>query len=138
MIWKKIQKAGARYVTGNYVMEAGNSLYNINSLGWDTLEERRLRAKLTVFQKGRFGVLRIPTEHLLTTTRRTRRGRDGNIYFREFSSINSNIHSFFPSTIRLWNNLPSDIRLCDEIDTFINKLKNVNLTEIRANFRPID
>ena len=135
---EKIQKAGARYVTGNYVMEAGNSLYNINSLGWDTLEERRLRAKLTVFQKGRFGVLRIPTEHLLTTTRRTRRGRDGNIYFREFSSINSNIHSFFPSTIRLWNNLPSDIRLCDEIDTFINKLKNVNLTEIRANFRPID
>ena len=135
---EKIQKAGARYVTGNYVMEAGNSLYNINSLGWDTLEERRLRAKLTVFQKGRFGVLRIPTEHLLTTTRRTRRGRDGNTYFREFSGINSNIHSFFPSTIRLWNNLPQDIRLCDEIDTFINKLKDVNLTEIRANFRPID
>ena len=44
-------------------MESGNSLINIKSLKWDTLEERRLRAKLTVFQKGRFGILSIPTDH---------------------------------------------------------------------------
>ena len=54
---EKIQKAGATYVTENYKMESGNSLINIKSLKWDTLEERRLRAKLTVFQKGRLGIL---------------------------------------------------------------------------------
>jgi len=40
---EKIQKAAARFVTGNYVMENGNSAANLKSLGWDTLEERRLQ-----------------------------------------------------------------------------------------------
>ena len=74
----------------------------------------------------------------MTTTRRTRRGRDGYTYFREFSGIKSNINSFFPSTIRLWNNLPSDIKSCDEIDSFVDKLRDINLSELRANLRPID
>jgi len=50
---EKIQKAAARYVTGNYVMESGNSAANLKTLGWDTLEERRLQTKLSIFQKGR-------------------------------------------------------------------------------------
>ena len=46
---EKIQKAAARFVTGNYKMESGNTIKNLESLGWDTLEERRLKTKLTIF-----------------------------------------------------------------------------------------
>ena len=103
---EKVQKAAARFVTGNYRMETGNSDRNVKSLGWETLEERRLQSKLTVFQKGRLGQIDIPTDHLILKTRPTRRGGDGPTYQREFSSIDSHIASFYPSSTRLWNNLP--------------------------------
>ena len=44
---EKVQRAAARFVTGNYRMESGNTLINLKNLGWDTLEERRLQTKLT-------------------------------------------------------------------------------------------
>ena len=135
---EKIQKAAARYVTGNYVMESGNSAANLKTLGWDTLEERRLQTKLSIFQKGRLGDIDIPTDHLILKTRQTRRGGDGPIYQREFSSIDGHIYSFYPSTARLWNNLPLDLRLCNKSDSFANKLKTLNLSDLRRSLRSID
>jgi len=51
MLWKSISssKAAACFVTGKYKMETGNSLKNLETPGWDTLEERRLKTKLTKF-----------------------------------------------------------------------------------------
>ena len=77
---EKVQKAAARYVTGNYTMESGNTNANLRSLGWSTLEERRLRTKLCIFQKGRLGDIFIPTDHLALRKRTTRRGGDGPTY----------------------------------------------------------
>ena len=68
----------------NYKMETGNSQKNLETLGWDTLEERRLRTKLTIFQKGRCGEIDIPTDHLTLKTRPTRRGGGGPTYQKEF------------------------------------------------------
>ena len=119
-------------------MENGNSAANLKSLGWDTLEERRLQTKLSIFQKGRLGDIDIPTDHLVLKTRQTRRGGDGPIYQREFSAIDGNIYSFYQSTARLWNNLPLDFRLCDKSDLFVNKLKTINLSELRRSLRSID
>ena len=119
-------------------MEDSNTAANLESLGWDSLEERRLQTKLSIFQKGRLGDIDIPTAHLVLKTRQTRRGGDGPIYQREFSAIDGHIHSFYPSTTRLWNNLPLDLRLCNKSDKFVNKLKTINLTELRRSLRPID
>ena len=135
---EKIQKAAARYVTGNYVMESGNSAANLKTLGWDTLEERRLQTKLSIFQKGRLGDIDIPTDHLILKTRQTRRGGDGPLYQREFSAIDGHIYSFYPSTARLWNNLPLDFRSCNKSDSFANKLKTINLSDLRRSLRSID
>ena len=135
---EKIQKSAARYVSNNYVMESGNSAANLKTLGWDTLEERRLQTKLSIFQKGRLGDIDIPTDHLILKTRQTRRGGDGPIYQREFSSIDGHIYSFYPSTARLWNNLPLDLRLCTKSDSFANKLKTLNLSDLRRSLRSID
>ena len=135
---EKIQKAAARYVTGNYQMETGNSQKNLESLGWETLEERRLRTKLTLFHKGRLGAFDIPTDHLILKTRQTRRGGGGPVYQREFSGVDGHIHSFYPSVTRLWNNLPIDLRNCDKGDIFASKIKKINVSELRRNLKAID
>ena len=135
---EKVQKAAARYVTGNYTMESGNTNVNLRSLGWSTLEERRLRTKLCIFQKGRLGDIFIPTDHLALRKRTTRRGGDGPTYQKEFSNVDGHIYSFYPSTTRLWNNLPPDLRNCDNYDLFTNKIQSVNLCDLRRNLKSID
>ena len=79
---EKVQKRAARFTTNNYVMESGNSDTNLKSLGWDYLEERRIRNKLTYFQKARLKLIDIPTEHLHLKKRKTRLGGDGPTYAR--------------------------------------------------------
>ena len=108
------------------------------TLGWDTLEERRLRTKLTIFQKGRFGDIDIPTDHLALKTRQTRRGGGGPTYQKEFSKVDGHIFSFYPSTTRLWNNLPVDLRNCDKIDNFTNGLNKINVSNLRRSLQSID
>ena len=119
-------------------MEAGNTSKNLNSLGWDTLEERRLKTKLTIFQKGRLGDIDIPTDHLALVTRPTRRGGGGPIYQKEFSNVEAHRSSFYPSTTRLWNKLPVELKTCDNMDFFTNKIKNINISELRHNLLTID
>jgi hypothetical protein len=118
-------------VTDNYTMENGNSKFNLETLGWDTLEERRLQTKLVTFQKARLKIIDIPTDHLALMNRQTRRGGDGPIYKREFSKIDCHIHSFYPSATRLWNSLPSDIRLTEDITKFSNDIKKIALTNLK-------
>ena len=135
---EKIQKSAARYVTNNYTMESGNSLANLQTLGWKTLEERRIDNKLGLFKKGLLGKLDIPTDHLTVKTRQTRRGGGGPVYMREFSKIDAHRNSFYPSTTRLYNNLPLELRLCSDINEFARRLSKINLVELRDSLTHID
>ena len=135
---EKIQKSAARYVTNNYTMESGNSLANLQTLGWKTLEERRIDNKLGIFKKGLLGKIDIPTDHLTLQTRQTRRGGGGPVYLREFSKIDAHRNSFYPSTTRLYNNLPLDLRMCTDIDEFARRLSKINLIELRDSLTHID
>ena len=50
--FEKVTKAAAHIVTSNYnIMETGKTSKNHLILCWDSLEERRLKTKLTIFQK---------------------------------------------------------------------------------------
>ena len=71
---KKVQKRAARFVTGNYKMETGNTSLNLDILEWPKLEERRLQTKLNLFQKARLKLIDIPTDHLDFKSRPTRQG----------------------------------------------------------------
>ena len=51
--FEKIQKRAARFVTGNYQLEQGNTKANMQQLMWKPLEERRAVAKLNLFFKGK-------------------------------------------------------------------------------------
>ena len=135
---EKVQRAAARFVTGNYRMESGNTLINLKNLGWDTLEERRLQTKLTIFQKGRLGDIDIPTDHLILNTRPTRRGGGGLSYQKECSRVDTYKYSFYPSTTRLWNQLPTNVKNCTKIDHFCKEIKSINITELRRSLQSID
>ena len=104
-----------RFVTGNHNLIHGNTEKNLKSLGWASLEERRARSKLTTLYKARTGAISIPIEDLIIPNTRTRQSSN---YFIPYSSVNSHLHSFFPSTIRLWNSIPPDIQSAASIESF--------------------
>ena len=65
-------------------METGNSKFNLETLKWPTLEERRLQTKLNILNKACLGQIDLPTDHLKEKTRQTRLGGDGPAYQRLF------------------------------------------------------
>ena len=128
---EKVQKRAARFVTGNYKMETGNSKFNLNTLGWPTLEERRLQTKLILFQKSRLNLIDIPTDHLKFKSRQTRQSGDGLTYHRDFSRIDGHIFSFYHHTPLLWNHLPAEARSLTDLDVFSDMIKTINLTHLK-------
>ena len=121
---EKIQKRGARFATGNYVMEEGNTKKNLDLLGWETLEDRRTKTKLITFQKIRLNNLEVPHEHLSLKDRNSRHDCDGPNYFRSYSSIDGHINSFFPTAVRVWNRLPAEAKTCNDMEHFKNTVKS--------------
>ena len=134
---EKNQKRAARFVTGNYKMETGNSKFNLDSLNWPPLEERRLQNKLTIFQKARLNLIDIPTNHLKFKIRQTRRGGEGQQYQRHFSNVDSHIFSFYPHVTNLWNQLPSDLKTSQDIDYFKSKVCNIDLITMKQKMSAI-
>ena len=124
---EKVQKRAARFVTNNYKMETGNTQFNLDSLEWPKLQERRLENKLTLFQKARLNLVDIPTDHLNLRQTRTRQGGGGPTYDRTFSKIDAHIHSFYPQSSALWNRLPPDLRTSEDLDIFSKGIKNIDL-----------
>ena len=95
----KGEKRGAWFATGNYLMEQGYSKKNLVTLGWNSLEERRLQTKLIIFHKARLKLIDIETGQLSFKTRQTRMGGGEMSYSRPFSSVDSHMFCFFPSTV---------------------------------------
>lgn len=112
-------------------MESGNTVTNLNLLGWKTLEERRIGNKLNIFKKGLVGKIDIPTNNLILNTRQTRRGGGGPQFSREFSKIDAHRNSFFPSITRLYNKLPLEIRLCQDMEKFSDLVSKIDLVALR-------
>ena len=123
-----MQKRAARYVTNNHILEEGNTAKNMASLNWVTLEERRARSKLFLLFKGRTGEVDIPTEDLLVSSRSNRNSAQSNFHI-PYSSVNSHLYSFYPSTIRLWNSLPQDIKSSPNLDQFKNSISKITIKQ---------
>ena len=50
------------------------------------------------------------------------------------SSVNAHLHSFYPSTIRLWNNLPHTTKTATSLTSFSTALKK-NLAPLHSGSR---
>ena len=97
------------------------------ALGWDTLEERRARCKLITLHKARTGTITIPMDDLLILNPDSGTRHSSN-YFIPYSSLNSHLYSFYPSTIRLWNALPPDLKIPMSLDSFKSSLSKISTT----------
>ena len=122
---EKIQKRAARFVTNNYVYENGNTKSNMQKLGWEPLEERRARSKVTVLYKARNNLMSVPLNHLAINPRDRRKG--GQNYAIPTSTLDSHLHSFYPSSVRLWNLLPAGAQESKDLNTFKSKLSKITL-----------
>ena len=86
-------------------------------------------------KRAELDLVKIPTEDLKLNKKNTRRSAYS--YELPRSRTNIHLHSFFPSSIRLWNKLPNDIRDIKNIDTFKSNLQRVNLRSDYAEDRLI-
>ena len=106
--WKKVQNRAARFVTGNYVFESGSMTGILGQLKWESLKKRRKDSRLILLYKGLKGKARIPTDDLIPKNRRCR--NQHSLAFQiPSASKEAYKSSFFPQTIRDWNDLPDSL-----------------------------
>ena len=102
-----IQRRAARLVAGNYDY-CSSTTNRLKELKWTPLEERRAKNKALSFYKAKHGQLEIPmTDFKKPNDGRTRAEDSYNI---PRSRTDTYFYSFFPSTVRLWNGLPADMK----------------------------
>ena len=120
---ESIQLKAARWTQQRYRRTSSVSDMLL-TLGWPTLQYRRRNARLTNFYKFHHGSIAIDTKHrpvFQPTTRRTRRVHpltypvpSCRTDYRKFS--------FFPRTIRDWNDLTEAVASAPTVESFRSRL----------------
>ena len=105
---ENVQKRAARFVKRNYSRETGSMTGILEELKWETLQKRRKDKRLILLYKGLKGKARIPTVDLIPKNRHCR--NQHSMAF-QIPSASKDVYkkSFFPQTIRDWNDLPDPL-----------------------------
>ena len=114
-----IQRRAARFVYNNYYHSVSVSSM-LESLGWPTLLVRRNYLKLLLTYKILKAMISIPSDNFKPVTLNTR-GYRSHLQCLQ-TACDSYRYSFFPSAIRLWNCLPTDIACTTSLNEFNIKL----------------
>ena len=106
--YKRFKNRAARFLTRNYVYETGGMTGIPGQLKWESLKKRIKDNRLILLYKGLKGKARIPTDDLIP---KTRRGRNQHSLAFQIPSAIKDVYkySFFPQTIRDWNDLPESL-----------------------------
>ena len=98
-----VQRRAVRFVFNNY-QRTSSVTEMMEKLGWQTLQQRRDYARLTMMYRIVHQLVDIPAEPYLTPLTGRTRGHDSR--FRQIlTSYAGYQYSFFPRTIILWNQL---------------------------------
>ena len=116
---ESVQRSAARYVSGDYSQRSSVSTM-LRDLGWDSLEQRRDIARVTMLYRIRNGLIDIPSDHLVPA-RRTVRGNTQRLLVPG-TRTDLMRGSFFPATIRLWNALPQEVVDSPSLDIFKSRV----------------
>ena len=107
-IWKleMVQRRAARFTLGDY-HPRHSVTQMLHSLKWQSLYERRAQLKVIMLYRILHGLIAIPPEppYIYPATRSS--GRRQAQFRQQCCRISSFQNSFFPSTICLWNQLPT-------------------------------
>ena len=113
-----IQRRAARFVLNDYY-QYSSVTDMLNRLSWQPLQIRRSSLKLIMFYKIANKLVDIPSRHLKETCRCSR--KHSQCYQQMQTRIDAFANSFFPSTIKLWNNL-NERQMNMTLETFTNTL----------------
>ena len=124
MRYEKIQIEAARIVTGATKLVSLEVLYNETS--WESLETRRSKHKMCLFYKMNNSISpnylsSLVPQSVETTTHYSL--RDATNIRQPLTRTQLYYNSFIPSSIRLWNDLPSEMR---ESNTYTNFKYQIN------------
>ena len=99
-----VQRRAVRFVNDDYSRTSTVTAMR-QDLGWDTLQQRRDQARLSMMYHINYEQVDIPADRYLTPLDNRTRGH--NTWFRQIPTSFSGLqHSFMPRTIVLWNRLP--------------------------------
>lgn len=109
-----VQRRAARFVTGDYHTTSSTSQM-MNQLGWKTLQQRRHCAKVIMVYRIIYFLVDIdPSCYYRTSNAINTSAR----FMVPFCRTDSYRHSFFPSSVRLWNALPAHLTGATTIEAF--------------------
>ena len=114
-----IHHEAARIITGGTKLCSIQKL--LSELGWETLQERRAKHKLIIFYKIINGLTPDYLSDLLPPIVQdnvTYNLRNANNMRSLRARTNLYFNSFFPSTIRAWNELPDEIKGASTVSAF--------------------
>ena len=120
-----VQRRAARFAVNCY--SRYQSVTSIpQQLDWPTLRERRDQMKLIMMYKIIHGLIYIQHNLPLTYSNLNNISR-GHLhrFIQPATRIDSYKHSFFPSTICMWNRLPSVVVMSESLFQFKNSLTNL-------------
>ena len=123
-IIEKVQRRSARYVVDEYGRDFSVTEM-MTRLSWETLEQRRQKARVVMGYRIVHGLVMISDEQLVPVNINTRG------HSQKFQGITCRTNyykfTFFPALIPLWNFLPETIVTATDIDDFRTKLSEVTL-----------
>ena len=123
---ESIQRRCARYVTREYAQTTSVTGL-LEDLGWPTLQQRRAQARVILLYRIVYRLVDInPDLYLTPAASNTTRGHDKRYQIPQ-STILAHQHSFFPRTVRTWNQLPQSLIHAPTIEAFRLGLSGVLL-----------
>ena len=110
------QRRAAKFVTGDYCYTSG-VIAMTESLSWETLQHRRQQDKAIMMFRIVHAMVAIPAFPQLQLLGAATRGHQYK-YRIPYCRINTYKEPFFPSSIRLWNQLPEKLTNAESLEAF--------------------
>ena len=111
---ERVQRRAARFVVGDYKTTSSTSQM-IRDLEWPSLQQRREDSKVVLMYRIMYALVDIPATAYLRPISSTTRGHALRLAI-PFCRTDVYRHSFFPSGIRLWNQLPEHLVTAKSLD----------------------
>ena len=121
-----VQRRAARYVCNRH-HNTSSVTDMLDQLGWESLQERRARARLCMVYKIVTTLVAIPAPNYFIPAHSRTRQNHSLCFFRPYASTDYYKCSYFVWTIPLWNSLPVGVAEAPSLERFKTELAKVAL-----------
>ncbi len=119
-----VQRRAARY-TLNRFWNTSSVSEMLTHPNWISLETRRHHTRLTMMYKMTNGLAAVQYQQYITQVERASRHTGSHCFQTLHSHTDYHRNSYFPRTVREWNNLPPDIAKAPSLSSFRGRLAHM-------------